>query len=406
MKFGIHLQEYKHRLIYKLIQANLQDIQVILRDKEFKKRKIRDNLYACSFIACLLCIIALTGLIGTYAPDAAGAVLPAINSTAVYLILFTVNVIFFVGFYQCLHGAVHGEKILESLVYIFLFINSSLACLTFFTTQDGSSFFFEYLLILILVYLLPIYDHLRVLCPIIAVNLVTTFVVIALTGHHIAWQDQYDIVLFYLVCLVIILSRRHLTLSFGQIRMNLRTSNEEFYQRSRTDELTGLLNREALREDFDRYLEKPICVMICDIDKFKFFNDTYGHGQGDVILSDVSRLLRHTFQGDCVYRYGGDEFLILSFRTQPEFQQVVEQFYQRLKALKFQNLERQPTMSGGYTWGICTGNVELRKMFALSDHLLYQAKEAGRDRVHYDVFDSRKAEASLHEIENMMDKSS
>ena len=50
-----------------------------------------------------------------------------------------------------------------------------------------------------------------------------------MTGHQIAWQDQYDIVLFYLVCLVIIFSRRHLALAFAQIRMHLRSSNEEFY---------------------------------------------------------------------------------------------------------------------------------------------------------------------------------
>ena len=110
-----------------------------------------------------------------------------------------------------------------------LFINSSLACLTFFSTQDGSSFFFEYLLMLIMVYLLSIYDNLKVLFPIVAVNLVTTFAVIAMTGHQIAWQDQYDIVLFYLVCLVIIFSRRHLALAFAQIRMHLRSSNEESF---------------------------------------------------------------------------------------------------------------------------------------------------------------------------------
>ena len=62
---------------------------------------------------------------------------------------------------------------------------------------------------------------------------------------EVPWQDQYDIVLFYLVCLVIIFFRRYLVLSFAQARMHLRSRNEEFYQRSRTDELTGLLNREA-----------------------------------------------------------------------------------------------------------------------------------------------------------------
>lgn len=400
---------YLRNRIYKVLHGpfgDFHDIQAVLSDPEFRKRKIRDNLYACSFISCLLCIIALTGLIGMYAPNAAGAVLPTIDSMAVYGILFCVNVLFFAVFYRCLHGAVRHEKILENLVYIFLFINSSLACLTFFSTQDGSSFFFEYLLILILVYLLPIYDNLKVLFPIIAVNLITTFAVIAMTGHQIAWQDQYDIVLFYLVCLVIIFSRRHLALSFAQIRMHLRSSTEEFYQRSRTDELTGLLNREALREDFEQYLGRNVCVMIGDIDEFKFFNDTYGHKQGDDILASISQLLHHMFSTDYVYRYGGDEFLILSFSTQTGFQKKVERFQRRVKALPFDHLLRQPTMSGGYTWGICQGAVDLRKMFALADRCLYQAKKDGRDRVHYEPFDDQKAETSLHEIGNLIDKSS
>ena len=146
--------------------------------------------------------------------------------------------------------------------------------------------------------------------------------------------------------------------------------------------------------------------MICDIDRFKFFNDTYGHVLGDDILFGISRLLRHIFPDDCVYRYGGDEFLILSFRNQPSFQDDVERFQRHLKDLPFDDLTRQPTMSGGYTWGLFQGAVDLRKMFALADRFLYQAKEAGRNRVHCESFDDQNAEISLHEIGNLIDKSS
>lgn len=91
MRFVIYLRKHVHKIFH----GPFGDIQAILADPEFRKRKIRDNLYACSFISCLLCIIALTGVIGTYAPNAAGAVLPAINATAVYGIIFSVNVLFF-----------------------------------------------------------------------------------------------------------------------------------------------------------------------------------------------------------------------------------------------------------------------------------------------------------------------
>lgn len=98
-------------------------------------------------------------------------------------------------FYQCLREVVKDEELLDDLVYVFA--HRFVAGVSFlFTTQNGSSFFFEYLLILILVYLLPIYDNIKVLIPIIAVNLATTFAVIDVTGHEVPWQDQYDIVLF------------------------------------------------------------------------------------------------------------------------------------------------------------------------------------------------------------------
>ena len=56
--------------------------------------------------------------------------------------------------------------------------------------------------------------------------------------------------------------------------------------------------------------------------------------------------------------------------------------------------------------GPLPGCVDLRKMFALADRFLYEAKEAGRNRVHCEPFDEQKAETSLHEIGNLIDKSS
>lgn len=94
MKFIIYLQKYIQQLFQRTL-GDFQDIQAILSDPEFKKRKIRDNLYACSFVACLLCIISMTGFVGTYAPRAVGAVLPTINSTTVYLVIFGINLVFF-----------------------------------------------------------------------------------------------------------------------------------------------------------------------------------------------------------------------------------------------------------------------------------------------------------------------
>lgn len=118
MKFIIYLQKYIQQLFQRTL-GDFQDIQAILSDPEFKKRKIRDNLCACSFVARLLCIISMTGFVGTYAPRAVGAVLPTINSTTVYLVIFGINLVFLACFYQCLREVVKDEELLDDLVYVF-----------------------------------------------------------------------------------------------------------------------------------------------------------------------------------------------------------------------------------------------------------------------------------------------
>lgn len=60
-----------------------------------------------------------TGFVGTYAPRAVGAVLPTINSTTVYLVIFGINLVFLACFYQCLREVVKDEELLDDLVYAF-----------------------------------------------------------------------------------------------------------------------------------------------------------------------------------------------------------------------------------------------------------------------------------------------
>src|SRR6202011_3273176 len=94
--------------------------------------------------------------------------------------------------------------------------------------------------------------------------------------------------------------------------------NRQLFDQSRTDALTQLGSRLRLSEDLeniyarvDRY-GHTCCAVMCDIDFFKAYNDSKGHLAGDEVLKAVSRALMNTARsGDQVYRYGGEEFLIL-----------------------------------------------------------------------------------------------
>lgn len=95
-------------------------------------------------------------------------------------------------------------------------------------------------------------------------------------------------------------------------------SRQRSEERSRTDPLTGLLNRRGLRELVElrssgrQWLDRKPIVVFADLDRFKSINDIHGHAEGDRVLAMVGSLLKRTLrEHDLIARYGGDEFLVL-----------------------------------------------------------------------------------------------
>jgi diguanylate cyclase (GGDEF)-like protein len=98
-----------------------------------------------------------------------------------------------------------------------------------------------------------------------------------------------------------------------------RTIQQELVQQqSFTDPLTEIYNRQSLEEMANRFMSqarrsrKPLTLMLIDVDQFKAVNTRFGHLTGDVVLANTAALLKHSVRGsDAVFRYGGDEFLII-----------------------------------------------------------------------------------------------
>jgi len=168
-------------------------------------------------------------------------------------------------------------------------------------------------------------------------------------------------------------------------------SQQYLLERTERDNLTGLLNRHA----FDRRLQalfgpsvgvvrngkppSPRCLALIDIDHFKGVNDQHGHLLGDEVLVQVARLLRGAFRGyDQVFRYGGEEFLVvLQHTTLEQGAGALERFRQMVADHKFPQLD-QITVSSGLT-AIASG-VLPTTILDRADKALYQAKQAGRNR--------------------------
>jgi diguanylate cyclase (GGDEF)-like protein len=101
--------------------------------------------------------------------------------------------------------------------------------------------------------------------------------------------------------------------------------HERIVQLSRTDGLTGLLNRRAFFEELDRRLltpdihRRPGAVIYLDLDNFKLVNDNAGHGAGDEVLKGLARILRQNTRGaDVTARLGGDEFVVWLDNISPD----------------------------------------------------------------------------------------
>jgi diguanylate cyclase (GGDEF)-like protein/PAS domain S-box-containing protein len=191
------------------------------------------------------------------------------------------------------------------------------------------------------------------------------------------------------------LSLQRLAVTVGEM-IKLSLSNlklrEELLQQAVHDPLTGLYNRRYLDEVLPRELllaqrrNTPLCVVIFDIDKFKQFNDTFGHAPGDLLLREFGRILRERLRkSDISCRFGGDEFvLVLPDSSIADTQERVEQIRRILKELQLTHVDGQPlgtiTLSAGIA-SMPEQGVTETELLRAADEAMYRAKQAGGDRI-------------------------
>lgn len=180
-------------------------------------------------------------------------------------------------------------------------------------------------------------------------------------------------------------------LSLAALVCGIALESETFLEDSHHDRLTGLKNRLGFYYDFAKknreYLipesKKTMSLFICDIDKFKSVNDTYGHNAGDDVLAFISHLI-DTFCGDndCAYRWGGEEFIMVMRDTD------LEGAVQKAEAIRTKLMVSDITadrnilhctLSFGCTLFDPAKTIE--DNISAADAMLYTAKETGRNKV-------------------------
>lgn len=160
---------------------------------------------------------------------------------------------------------------------------------------------------------------------------------------------------------------------------------------ARTDCLTDLPNRRKLDEDLPRLharsmrYDRPYSLALCDIDHFKRYNDTYGHLAGDRALQAVAATLAAACRdADTLYRYGGEEFLVL-LPEQPQDQAVaaVERLRASVADLRIEHeagAASHVTLSAGVATFDPARPLDVETMVREADLALYRSKSTGRNR--------------------------
>ena len=160
------------------------------------------------------------------------------------------------------------------------------------------------------------------------------------------------------------------------------------------DGLTGIPNRrhfsDRLSKEFDRSQRDnyPLSLMMIDVDKFKAYNDFYGHQSGDDCLRKIAQVIKTTLKrpGDFCARYGGEEFVVLLPQTdQSGAGLVADKIRENVYKLKIPHEKSLPSGVVTISLGLATKPGEMpmssEDLVSRADYALYQAKQKGRNRV-------------------------
>ncbi len=173
---------------------------------------------------------------------------------------------------------------------------------------------------------------------------------------------------------------------------SLRVSLQQARAEALTDGLTGVANRKQFDEVLGRRINESLesgsdlCLVICDIDFFKKFNDTWGHQTGDQVIRFVANSLSQKAQNDSlVTRYGGEEFAIIMPRTNldtaHEFSESVRTTIERKKLIRRSTGEPLGQVTVSFGIAQYSAGEEHTVLIERADSCLYYSKQAGRNRI-------------------------
>lgn len=195
--------------------------------------------------------------------------------------------------------------------------------------------------------------------------------------------------------------------SFGINITKEKEQEKKIFDILHIDELTGLNNRLVLASDIETLIRKKeeFALFFIDIDNFKNFNNLYGHKFGDEFLIEYSRALTKTFENYDIYRWGGDDFLIIE-KTNDELK-ILKTIKNLMESSKrtwdINGIEIKSSISIGVTKYPIDG-FSFSELFKNVDTALYKAKANGRNRYEFYNEELNKEVEFRVKVDNSLNK--
>lgn len=212
---------------------------------------------------------------------------------------------------------------------------------------------------------------------------------VALTAFSVWGTIPFTLVTFHASEIGLEIEATLLALALAYRMRRYQSARHRAELAARQDELTRLNNRRAFVELATQYMsaaerhDRPLSLIVMDIDHFKPINDQYGHKTGDNVLVAIADLLtRHCRASDIVARWGGEEFVLLLAET--DLNQAMghaERLRQAISEIRIPAGEGAISLTASFGISGRTPNLSLDGMIQQADAQLYQAKRTGRNRV-------------------------
>ena len=223
-----------------------------------------------------------------------------------------------------------------------------------------------------------------VMLPRISLSIVAaSFIGFYLSAYHIdkaAGIQTFNYIALMLICFGCTIEKYSVTISKIEEKIKTEELNDAYIKIMRHDPLSKVKNRAALHEDLPEYFGKKIIIMIFDLDKFKTVNDTYGHVAGDKVIADYAKAFCDVFGKEYVYRFGGDEFLVIRKEiTEEDFKNEQKALREAVNNMNLEGIEEATDYSFGYSFGIVENGNEFEELVIKADKMLYKQKDKKRE---------------------------